>query len=117
MPEGERKLSDLVSEIDAIVRLSTGQSLAVHATKLWNNFGKDAVDGFVKSFIAKSAAWPQAYVMLGVAPTVSDAMVRLAYRVRSKEVHPDIHPELGDIPFRELKVAYEQICKERGVKA
>lgn len=115
MPE-ERKLSDLVSEIDAIVRLSTGQSLANHATKLWNNFGKDAVDGFVKGFIAKSAAWPQAYVMLGVAPTVSDAMVRLAYRVRSKELHPDLHPELGDTPFKELKAAYEEICKERGLK-
>lgn len=116
MPAGERKLSDLVSELDAIVRLSTGQSLATHATKLWNDFGKDAVDGFVKSFIAKSAAWPQSYVVLGVAPTVSDAMVRLAYRVRSKELHPDLHPEMGDAPFRGLKVAYEEICEERGLK-
>lgn len=116
MPKGERKVSDWISEVDAIVRLSTGQSLTTHATRLWNNFGKDAVDGFVKNFIAKTALWPQAYVVLGVAPTVSDAMVKLAYRVRSKELHPDLHPELGTEPFMELKAAYEEICKQRGLK-
>lgn len=66
----------------------------------------------------------QAYAMLGIAASVPDAEVKKAYRKQMSRNHPDklvakgLPEEMIKIATektQEIKAAYEQICKARGI--
>lgn len=68
-------------------------------------------------------AAPNAYVVLGVDRTASDAEIKKMYRSLVKKYHPDALHGLGEDvvkeaegTFRKIQQAYEQICQERGIK-
>lgn len=52
---------------------------------------------------------PDPHALLGVAPGASQAELRLAYRLRVRDVHPDVRPDDPEASrrFRELRAAYE----------
>lgn len=42
---------------------------------------------------------------------VTKRMVQARYKVAVKNVHPDLHPELGDTPFIDLKAARDRMLE------
>ena len=35
--------------------------------------------------------------------------LKARYRIMAKELHPDLHPELGDEPMKELNAQFERL--------
>lgn len=67
----------------------------------------------------------KAYSVLGLTSQATDEEVKKAYRKLSLEYHPDTVAAKGQnqeyidyatSKFREVQDAYEQICKNRGIK-
>lgn len=66
------------------------------------------------------------YKVLGITQTATEAEIKKAYRKLILEYHPDTvaskentskeYKEYATRKFREVQEAYEQICKERGIK-
>ena len=44
--------------------------------------------------------------------TTLDAL-KARYRIMAKELHPDLHPELGDEPMKELNAQFERLSERR----
>jgi DnaJ like chaperone protein len=63
------------------------------------------------------------YKVLGLQPHASDSEIKSAYRKLVKKYHPDALHGMGDdvvkeaeSTFRQIQVAYEELCAARGIK-
>lgn len=118
MPKKE-KTKSWYAEIDAASRFATGRPLTYHARRWWNIFGKEAAEELWHDFSSRflkdeDNLWPESYQVLGIAPGVSDLMVKAAYKIKAQEVHPDKGGT--DEAFKKVQAAYEAICQERGMQ-
>jgi len=67
---------------------------------------------------------PRAYAVLGLTESATEAEIKKAYRRLSLEYHPDTVAQKGGPEFKEyatkkfveIQQAYEEICKQRGIK-
>lgn len=63
------------------------------------------------------------YEVLGLTPAASDSDLKSAYRKLVKKYHPDALQGMGDdvvkqaeATFRQIQEAYEELCRQRGIK-
>lgn len=56
---------------------------------------------------------PHPYAVLGLLPQAEDVVVKKAYAALANKHHPDVGG--SNDRMREINVAYQQICKERGI--
>ena len=75
----------------------------------------------IQAMFYKDAA--SAYKILEIEATATDEEVKKAFRKMAMKYHPDKVRDLGEMhqkaaqdKFIEVQKAYEQICKERGLK-
>jgi len=50
--------------------------------------------------------------ILGLEPGATQAEIKLAYRQKARDTHPDHHPDLGPGPFQDVQAAYEALWRE-----
>jgi DnaJ like chaperone protein len=96
-------------EVEIIARIAT----------LLNISGPD--HDSVKAMFVKDTNW--AYKVLEIEPTATEEDIKKAYRKMAMLHHPDKVAYLGDDlkkaaneKFRNINLAYETICKEKGIK-
>lgn len=89
------------------------------------NFGNNQQQ-YGASGSSQTTSTAQAYRVLGVPETATEAEIKKAYRKLILEYHPDTvasndglseeSKKYATRKFREVQEAYEQICRERGIK-
>ena len=56
-----------------------------------------------------SVRFSEAYQYFGVSPDADANKLKEAYRSRVRQLHPDLHPELGDEPFKNLQEVWQRL--------
>lgn len=62
----------------------------------------------IKEIIGNESPW----TILGLAPGATQAEIKKAFRLKSRETHPDLHPEMDGSAFRRVKAAFDQLTPE-----
>ncbi len=101
------------------------QSMLDYVVRLFR-ISQETVDALRRKYGVSAGSSSRAYEVLGLQKTATEAEIKKAYRKLILEYHPDTvaNKEGAGEEFRayaakrfqEVQNAYEQICKERGIK-
>lgn len=112
----------LIARADGVV--SAEEVAAIREVGTYLNISREDIESMLHldDGSSQSGSLDDAYKVLGVAPTASDAEVRAAYRQMALKHHPDRVASLGEDvrraaekKFQEINAAKERIWKERGL--
>lgn len=112
-----KTITRLVKDLDNGAKVVTGHGLGYFGRMLWDLKGKQAVENFLRGMdnqnpLPEAEDWR--YTALGVKQGVSNSLLKLAWKKRNWETHPD---KGGDVEENKLvNRAYTELKKERGIK-
>ncbi len=56
------------------------------------------------------------WAILGIKPGATQAEIKVAYRKRAQETHPDVNPTKDRLEFQKVQAAYEKLTVKRKFK-
>ena len=116
-----KTIASLVKDLDNGTKVVTGHGLGYFARMAWDLKVNEKVQEFLQGHKApdpETVPMPEAedwrYSVLGAKPDVSDRVLKVAWKIKARETHPD-RPGGDTEAFKQVNKAYEELKKERGL--